>query len=175
MIINTYDFLYSALILSTIRCTYNKPSFNKFQWAVFKLSTRKNLSISQEIAILACKSGNNLKEGIWYTAYVTVRHKLQLTSQCDISGVMVGNYRHRYLCHSRVLIWERSFRKIKAGLVSGAYVKGLKGELFCNVRETGFKGTGVRELMPRVLVINLMMRGYRFYLFMGKNNCIKWI
>ena len=34
--------------------------------------------------------------------------KLQLTSQCDVSGVMVGNYRHRYLRHCRVLICERS-------------------------------------------------------------------
>ena len=33
---------------------------------------------------------------------------MQLTSQCDVSGVMVGNYRHRYLRHSRVLICERS-------------------------------------------------------------------
>ena len=39
--------------------------------------------------------------------YVTVRRKLQLTSQCDVIGVMVGNYRHHYLRHCRVLICER--------------------------------------------------------------------
>ena len=37
---------------------------------------------------------------------------MQLTSQCDVSGVMVGNYRHRYLRHCRVLIRERPLSPI---------------------------------------------------------------